>query len=288
MGLKILVDQNPKLKIIVTGSSSFDLSQNIGEPLTGRKRTLTLYPFANLELKSLFNTHELKIRLPEYLVYGSYPEIIKASSHKEKAEILNELVNSYLLRDVLALDKIRGTAQLLVLLKLIAFQIGNQVSLNELATQVGLDVKTVNRYLDILEKAFVIRKIGSFSRNLRKEVTSKAKYYFLDNGIRNGVILNFNKIEDRDDVGKLFEHFVMMERIKANDYLNRFCNSYFWRTYDQKEIDLVEEREGKLFAYELKWSERKKYSVPKDWQKTYPNSEFELITSANYLNFILN
>ena len=288
MGLKILVDQNPQLKIIVTGSSSFDLSQNIGEPLTGRKRTLTLYPFANLELKSLFNKHELKIRLPEYLVYGSYPEIIKASSHKEKAEILNELVNSYLLKDVMVLDKIRGAQQLLNLLKLIAFQIGNQVSLNELATQVGLDVKTVNRYLDILEKAFVIRKIGSFSRNLRKEITSKAKYYFLDNGIRNGVILNFNKIEDRDDVGKLFENFVMMERIKANDYLNRFCISYFWRTYDQKEIDLVEEREGKLFAYELKWSERKKYSVPKDWQKTYPNSEFELITSANYLNFILN
>ena len=286
-GLKILVDQKPQLKIIVTGSSSFDLSQNLGEPLTGRKRTLILYPLANLELKSLYNEYELQENLKDLLVFGSYPEVLTARNIKERIDLIEELVNSYLLKDVLALEKIRGTKQLLDLLKLIAFQIGNQVSFNELATQVGLDVKTVSRYLDILEKTFVIKKIGPFSRNLRKEVTTKAKYYFVDNGIRNGVILNFNKLDDRDDVGKLFENFVMMERIKAKDYLGRYCNSYFWRTYDQKEIDLVEEREGKLFAYEIKWSKSKKYSLPGDWDKTYPKSEYELITSANYLNFIL-
>lgn len=287
MGLKILVDNKPELRVLVTGSSSFDLAQQVGEPLTGRKRTLILYPFANLELKELYNEYELKNYLQDFLIFGSYPEVIKAQSNNEKVEILQELVNSYLLKDVLSLEKIRGSKQLLGLLKLIAFQIGNQISLTELATQVNLDVKTVQRYLDILEKAFIIKKIGSFSRNLRKEITSKAKYYFIDNGIRNGVILQFNKLEDRDDAGKLFENFVMMERIKINDYLSRYCNLYFWRTYDQKEIDLIEEREGKLFAYEIKWAEGKRFVPPKDWENTYPNSEFNLITSSNYTEFIL-
>jgi hypothetical protein len=287
MGLKILVDNKPELRVLVTGSSSFDLSQQVGEPLTGRKRTLILYPFANLELKELYNEYELKNYLQDFMIYGSYPEVIKAQSTKEKVDVLKELVNSYLLKDVLSLEKIRGSKQLLDLLKLLAFQIGNQISLTELATQVNLDVKTVQRYLDILEKAFIIKKIGSFSRNLRKEITSKAKYYFIDNGIRNGVILQFNKLEDRNDAGKLFENFIMMERIKANDYLSRYCNSYFWRTYDQKEIDLIEEREGKLFAYEIKWAEGKRFVPPKDWKDAYPDSEFNLITSSSYTEFIL-
>lgn len=287
MGLKILVDNKPELRILVTGSSSFDLSQQVGEPLTGRKRTLILYPFANLELKELYNEYELKNYLQDFMIFGSYPEVIKAQSNNEKVDIIKELVNSYLLKDVLSLEKIRGSKQLLDLLKLIAFQIGNQISLTELATQVNLDVKTVQRYLDILEKAFIIKKIGSFSRNLRKEITSKAKYYFIDNGIRNGVILQFNKLEDRNDAGKLFENFIMMERIKANDYLSRYCNSYFWRTYDQKEIDLIEERDGKLFAYEIKWAEGKRFVPPKDWEDAYPDSEFNLITSSGYTEFIL-
>ena len=170
---------------------------------------------------------------------------------------------------------------------MLSFQVGSQISLTELATQVGLDVKTVQRYLDILEKAFVVKKIGSFSRNLRKEIARKAKYYFIDNGIRNGVIMQFNRLEDRDDAGKLFENFITMERIKANDYLSRYCNLYFWRTYDQKEIDLIEEREGKLFAFEIKWADSKRYVLPRDWEKTYPDSEFKLISSSNYPDFIL-
>lgn len=286
-GLKILVDQKPELKIIVTGSSSFEISQNISEPLTGRKRTLILYPFANLELLSVYNKFELKERLNEFLIFGSYPEVITAIEKKEKITIIGELVNSYLLKDVLSLEKIKGSKSLWNLLKLLAFQTGSQVSVNELAAQIGIDFKTVQRYLDLLEKAFVIKKVGAFSRNLRKEVVKKAKYYFLDNGIRNGIILNFNRIEDRDDVGKLFENFVMMERIKLNEYLNRYCRTYFWRTYDQKEIDLIEEKDGKLFAYEFKWSELKRAKIPTDWAKSYPGSEFKVITPANYLDFIL-
>ena len=286
-GLKILVDQKPELKIIVTGLSSFEISQNISEPLTGRKRTLILYPFANLELLSVYNKFELKERLNEFLIFGSYPEVITAIEKKEKITIIGELVNSYLLKDVLSLEKIKGSKSLWNLLKLLAFQTGSQVSVNELAAQIGIDFKTVQRYLDLLEKAFVIKKVGAFSRNLRKEVVKKAKYYFLDNGIRNGIILNFNRIEDRDDVGKLFENFVMMERIKLNEYLNRYCRTYFWRTYDQKEIDLIEEKDGKLFAYEFKWSELKRAKIPTDWAQSYPESEFKVITPANYLDFIL-
>ncbi len=287
LGLKILVDNKPELKVIATGSSSFELSQNVGEPLTGRKRTVILFPFANLELLSIYNEFELKERLIDFLIFGSYPEVITANDTKEKIAVIEELVNSYLLKDVLKLNNIKGTNQLWNLLKLIAFQVGSQVSLNELATQVGIDVKTVQKYLYVLEKAFIIKRIGPFSRNLRKEVTAKAKYYFIDNGIRNGIILNFNNIDNRDDAGKLFENFVMVERIKLNEYINRYCNYYFWRTYDQKEIDLIEEREGKLYAYEIKWSARKKVKPPNDWVKTYTNSEFKVITQENYLDFIL-
>ncbi len=252
MGLKILVDQIPKLKIIATGSSSFDLAQKVGEPLTGRERTIILFPFSQTELTEQYNKYELKQNLENFLIFGSYPEIITARSQKEKVVLLNALVNSYLLKDVFSLEKIKGSKQLLDLLKLVAFQIGNEVSLNELATQVRLDIKTVGRYLDILEKAFVLKKIGGFSRNLRKEVSGKAKYYFYDNGIRNAVIAQFNKLDSRNDVGALFENFVVMERLKNNSYKAKPGEVYFWRTYDGQEIDLVEERGGKLFGFEIK------------------------------------
>jgi len=287
MGLKILVDQIPGLKVIATGSSSFNLSQKIGEPLTGRKRTIILYPFSQLELLNKYNKYELKEKIEDFLVYGSYPEVITSTNRKEKIAVLEELVNSYLLKDVFSLERIKGSKQLLDLLKLIAFQVGSEVSLNELATQVKLDIKTVDRYLDILEKSFVIKRIGGFSRNLRKEITSKSKYYFLDNGVRNGIVSQFNTLSDRNDVGALFENFIVMERLKANFYKNRPASVYFWRTYDGQEIDLVEEREGKLFGFEIKWSERKKQKLPKDWLKTYKNAEYTIINQKNYLDFIL-
>ncbi|MCX5855438.1 MAG: ATP-binding protein [Deltaproteobacteria bacterium] len=286
MGLKILVDHLPALRIIATGSSSFDLAGAIGEPLTGRKRTLTLFPISQMELKQKFNSYDLRQRLEEYLVYGSYPETVMAEGRKEKIELLEELVGSYLLKDVLAMERIRSSRTLLDLLKLIAFQVGSEVSLNELATQVKLDVKTIGRYLDILEKAFVIVRLGGFSRNLRNEVTSKAKYYFLDNGIRNAIIGQYNLLDSRNDIGALWENFIVAERLKKRSYTGIYGNIYFWRTYDGKEIDYVEERDGGLFGFECKWTMKKKDKPPKKWLESYPDATFELVTPDNYIEFV--
>lgn len=285
MGLKILVDERPGLIIIATGSSSFDLVQQLGEPLTGRKRTILLYPFSQMELLSEYNQFELKQKLEEFLVFGSYPEVIIAGSRSEKIAALEELVNSYLLKDILTLGGIKGSRSIFELLKLLAFQIGSEVSLNELAAQVKLDIKTVDRYLDILEKSFVIKKIGGFSRNLRKEITAKSKYYFFDNGVRNGVVSHFNDLSNRNDAGLLFENFIVIERIKKQSYKNIYANNYFWRTYDQKEIDWVEERNGKLFGYEIKWGDKRK-KEPKLWRQVYKEAKYELINRENYLEFI--
>lgn len=285
MGLKILVDQKPELIIIATGSSSFDLSRQIGEPLTGRKHTIVLYPFSQMELSEEYNKFELAQKLEEFLVFGSYPEVITAASRPEKVAALEELVNSYLLKDVFAFGGIKASRPVLDLLKLLAFQVGSEVSLNELAMQVKLDIKTVERYLDILEKTFVIKRLGGFSRNLRKEIVAKSKYYFFDNGVRNGVISQFNNLADRNDAGLLFENFIIMERIKKQAYKNIYANNYFWRTYDQKEIDWVEEREGKLFGFEIKWGD-KQAKEPKLWRQTYKEAEYEIINRNNYFEFI--
>ncbi len=287
MGLKIIVDQIPKVFVIATGSSSFDLSQQVGEPLTGRKNTIILYPLSQKEMNLEYNKHELKEKLEDFLIFGTYPEVITAKTKKEKIKILVELVNSYLLKDVLALEKVKSSKILLDLLKLLAFQTGNQVSLNELATQLKIDIKTVDRYLDILEKGFVIKRLGGFSRNLRKEIVSKSKYYFLDNGIRNAVILQFNSLENRNDVGALFENFMIMERIKKCSYDGIYSAFYFWRTYEGQEIDLIEEYGGKLFAYEFKWAKSKKIKAPKNWVNNYPDAEFKVITKDDYLDCLL-
>ena len=285
-GLKILIDRNKKLKIIATGSSSFEISKNIGEPLTGRKRTIILYPLAQMELLMHSTEYDVREKLKDFLIYGSYPEVLSEKRKSDKIELLNELVDSYLLKDILSFERVKNSKKLLDLLRLLAFQIGSEVSLNELATQLKIDVKTVDRYLDLLEKTFVIKRLGSFGRNLRNEVTTKAKYYFLDTGIRNAVISQFNKIELRNDVGKLFENFIIMERIKSNHYHKRISQTFFWRNYQNKEIDLVEERNGKLFVYEIKWSEKTKIKKPKEFLENYKNSTFKVINKNNYLNFI--
>lgn len=284
-GLKILVDHLPGLRIIATGSSSFELASQVGEPLTGRKITLTLFPVAQLELSKLHNPFELKENLERYLVYGAYPEVLTADRVEEKRRILNEIAGSYLLKDILEMDRVKNSKTLLDLLRLLAFQVGNEVSLSELAAQIGRDYKTVARYLDLLEKAFVIFSLRGFSRNLRKEIFRKSKYYFYDTGIRNAVISNFNPLELRDDTGRLWENFLFMERLKKQSYLNIYSNNYFWRTWDQQEIDLVEEREGKLFGYEFTWGDKSR-RPPKEWLKTYPNATFDVINRENYLSFI--
>ena len=286
MGLKILVDHLPHLRIVATGSSSFDLAAAVGEPLTGRKQTCTLYPISQVELNQTYNRYDLRQRLEEFLVYGSYPEIVVTAGRREKIELLEELSGSYLLKDVLALDRIRSSRTLVDLLKLIAFQVGNEVSLHELATQVKLDVKTVGRYLDILEKAFVIVRVGGFSRNLRNEVTSKAKYYFLDNGVRNAVIGQYNLLDSRNDIGALWENFVVAERLKKRSYTGIYGTFHFWRTYDGKEIDYVEERDGGFFGFECKWSPAQRVKPPKKWLASYPGATYDLITPDNYLDFV--
>lgn len=287
MALKIIVDQVPGIRVIVTGSSSFELAGQVGEPLTGRKRTLSLYPMAQSELLSAHNRFELKEKLADFLIFGTYPEVLLAPTLRARVDVLTEIANAYLLKDILVFDRIKSSRTLLDLLKLLAFQMGSEVSLNELATQLGVDVKTVNRYLDLLEKAFVIHRLSGFSRNLRQEVTTKSRYYFFDNGIRNALIAQFNGLEDRNDIGALWENFLMGERLKYRTYHGLYANAYFWRTYQNQEIDLIEEHSGKLFGYEFKWSPNKTVSPPSLWRGTYPESSFRVIHSDNYLDFVL-
>lgn len=285
LGLKIIVDQAPGIRAVATGSSSFELSGQLGEPLTGRKRTLILYPFSQIELLNLYNQHELREKLPEWLIFGGYPAVVTASSKKKKIVLLEEIMNSYLLKDILELEKVKGTKILLDLLRLLAFQVGNEVSLSELGQGLGIDYKTVARYLDLFEKSFVLFNLRGFSRNLRKEITKKSKYYFYDNGVRNAIISNYNQLDLRDDVGKLWENFLVIERLKKQEYKQIHANNYFWRTWEQKEIDWVEEREGKLFGYEFKLAEKKK-TAPKDWLETYPQASYQVISQENYLKFV--
>ncbi len=286
-GLKILVDQVPGIRVIATGSSSFELAGQLGEPLTGRKTTLTLFSIAQLELAKQKNILDLKEKLGDYLVYGSYPDVLNAKTNEERKTVLEELVHSYLLKDILELDKVKSSKILLDLLRLVAYQVGNEVSIAELATQIGVDTKTVARYFDLFEKSFILYNLRGFSKNLRKEVTKKSKYYFYDNGVRNAVVSNFEKVKDRDDAGALWENFLIVERLKNTSYNSKLSNKYFWRTWDQREVDYVEERAGKLFGYEFKLGDNKPNPKNrKEWLGAYEEAEYKVINKDNYLEFI--
>lgn len=284
--LKIIVDQIPGIHVFVTGSSSFELAGQVSEPLTGRKRMLKLYPFAQTELLSLHNRFELRQELEERLIFGSYPDVVTARTNKARIEAVSEIANSYLIKDILAFERVRNSGKIWDLLKLLAFQVGSEVSHNELSRSLGVDVKTVQRYIDLLEKSFVLYRLGGFSRNLRKEVTQKAKYFFLDNGIRNAVIAQFNPLDQRDDVGQLWENFMTIERIKYLTYASEVANLYFWRTYSQQEIDLVEERGKQLDGYEFKWSPKKAVKAPQEWINNYPGASFTVVTRENYQKIV--
>lgn len=286
LNLKIMVDQIPEIRIVITGSSSLELAGQVGEPLVGRKTTLLLYPLAQLELKKLFNQYELETQLQKHLVFGGYPEVIIEEDLKIKQEILKDITESYLLKDILELEKVKYSKLLLDLLRLLAYQIGGEVSLSELAEKLHIDVKTVARYLDLFEKSFIIYNVRGFSRNLRKEITKKSKYYFFDNGIRNAIINNFNPLETRNDVGMLWENFLFMERMKKRSYQRIYANDFFWRTWDKEEIDLIEERDGRLFGFDFKFNSSKMKPL-KTWRENYPDSELSIINKDNYLDFIL-
>jgi len=287
LNLKILVDSFPHAQIIATGSASFDLANKISEPLTGRKLTFTLYPVSYSELQGTFGIIETRSQLERWLVWGGYPAIITTDDPSSRERLLGELVGSYLYRDILELEGVRRADKIVDLLRLLSFQIGQEVSISELATSLGLNFQTVEKYLDLLEKVFVIFKVNGFSRNLRKEIRKNSRYYFYDNGVRNSLIQNFNSISLRNDIGQLWENFLVMERRKANQLAGRAVNTYFWRTYDQKEIDCIEEHGGKLYGYEFKWqSSDIRRAVRQEFLDTYPNSELMTISQNNFEEFL--
>jgi uncharacterized protein len=286
MILKLIVDSIDGIKIIATGSSVFDLSNKLGEPLVGRKNTIYLFPLAQMEFNEQENYKETTQKLEERLLFGSYPEMEQYSGWNDKITYLKEIINSYLLKDILIFDGIKQSNKILDLLKLIAFQIGQEVSLQELARQLGISKNTVESYLDLLSKVFVIYKVTGFSRNLRKEITKSNRWYFYDNGIRNGIIGNFTRLETRTDVGALWENYMASERVKHQNYTQKTVTNYFWRTYDQQELDWLEEENGNLSGFEFKWNENRKAKIPTAYAKAYPEASFEVINKGNYLDFI--
>ena len=283
--LKLMIDEIEGLRIIISGSSSFDKHKNAGEPLTGRKYTFTLYTLSENEYTQIENNINKMDKVRERLVFGNYPELLHLPDHQDKVDYLNEMISSYLLKDILVYEHIKNSQKIFNLLRLIAFQIGGEVSLQELGIQLGISKNTVEKYLDLLSKVFILHKVEGFSRNLRKEITKNSRWYFLDNGIRNAVIANFNPLQARNDIGALWENYMISERLKYQEYRRISSNNYFWRTYEQQEIDWVEERDGSLFGYEFKWKEEK-VKIPTQWKSAYPDASFELININNFSEWL--
>lgn len=284
--LKLMVDEIEGLHIIVSGSSALDLFNQTGEPLTGRKYSYTLFPFCEAEYDNAENKVSKPDKLKQRLVFGNYPELLHIPDNSDKKQYIAEIINSYLLKDILLFENIKNSSKIINLLRLIAFQIGSEVSYQELGKQLSISKNTVEKYLDLLSKVFIIHKVEGFSRNLRKEISKSSRWYFYDNGIRNAIVANFNQLVVRNDIGLLWENYMISERIKFQQYHRMIVNNYFWRTYDQQEIDWVEERDGTLFAYEFKWGE-KKVKTPGAWSRAYPESEFFVITPTNYHDWLI-
>ena len=283
--LKLIIDQIPSVQLMATGSSSFELANKINEPLTGRKWEYKLFPLSFNELVNETNLLEEKRMVPHRMVYGSYPDVVTHPG-KEVA-ILRELTESYLYKDILEFDRIHKPEKLTKLLQALAYQVGAEVSYNELSLLCGLDAKTVASYISILEQAYIIFRLGTFSRNLRNELKNSRKIYFYDNGIRNALIGNFSQVENRTDVGALFENYAIAERMKRKEYLMDYVKSWFWRNTNKQEIDYIEEKDGKIRAYELKWSPKRKASAPLSFRNAYPDADFTVINRDNIEDLLL-
>ncbi|HPR25674.1 MAG TPA: ATP-binding protein [Lentimicrobium sp.] len=283
--LKLLIDTYPEIQYLATGSSSFDLSNTLSEPLTGRNVKFIMYPVSLIELSPHFNRFQKDEMLENLLLFGSYPDIIDRPE-SQKRKLLDELTSDYLFRDVLRFENIRRSDVLVNLLKAIALQTGNEVSMRELSNLLKVAVETVQRYLLLLEQSFVLFSLPSFSRNLRNEISKGRKYYFYDLGIRNNLLQNFTPLSSRNDTGQLWENFCIIERNKKNQAKDRRVNMYFWRTYQQQEIDLIEEHEGILDTFEFKWKSRPGQKIPSGFRNAYPQSTYQIIDRENYHNFL--
>lgn len=283
--LKLMIDSHPRLTIIATGSSSLDLLNTAGEPLTGRTISYFLFPIAQMELGG--DLLKIKGEIDDRLIVGCYPEIFQLNTTKEKEMYLRELVRSYLLKDILLYSGIKLSDKLIDLLRLIAYQIGSEVSYNEISNKLGINKITVENYLDLLQKVFILFKLPSYSTNQRNEISKGVKWYFYDNGIRNAIISDFRPTPLRNDIGLLWENYIISERIKCNTYLQINRQMYFWRNYLQREIDLIELENGQLHAYEIKYGKDSKDKLPLAFKSSYPTAEFQVIHSDNYLDFIL-
>jgi uncharacterized protein len=284
--LKILADTFPEIQLIATGSSSFELGNKISEPLTGRSREYLLLPFSLAELLNVKDKIEINADLDKIMRFGLYPEVYSLPEN-EAIEELNQISSNYLYKDILQFEVIKRPNLILNLLSALALQLGNEVSLNELSRLLGETVPTVKRYLDLLEQAFVIFRLRSYSRNMRNEIAKGQKIYFYDLGIRNALIRNFNPLKLRNDAGGLWENFCIVERMKFNLNQRRFVNTWFWRTYDQKEVDYIEEEGGKLSAFEFKFSKQGKSNVRTKFLEIYRDASFVTITRENYLDFLI-
>jgi predicted AAA+ superfamily ATPase len=284
--LKLMIDELPSITIIATGSSSFDLSNQTGEPLVGRSHIYRLYPLSQQELAPYETALETRGLLPQRLIYGSYPEVVGLEQLNEKQDYLKSLISSYLLKDILTYAEVKGANVLYKLLQLLAWQVGGLVSTTELGNTLKVKGETVERYLDLLHKVFVIFPLGGFSKNLRKEVAKSKKWYFFDNGIRNAVINDFRPLETRNDLGQLWEQYIISERIKLLEGLQQSPNRYYWRTYDQQEIDLLEvDAHQRIHAFECKWSSGKT-RIPLGFARNYADAEFTVVSRDNYLDII--
>lgn len=283
IGVKMMIDEYKDKTIILTGSSSFEIMQKIGEPLTGRHFTMTLLPISAKECEG--NDFDKKNNLENLMIYGSYPEILSTDDTSIKEKLLGELVSSYLFKDVLSFDKLKSSKLLLDITRCVAFQIGNEVSYNEIANIAGCDQKTVKKYLDLLEKTFIIKAVSPYSSNPRSEITQKKKYYFYDLGVRNALIQNLNKLDVRNDFGQLFENFVFMEILKKNEFSGKLFGIYFWRSKKGEEVDIVIEQDGKLQGYECKWNDtRSKHKFT--FLENYKDADFNVVNKDNFLDFV--
>lgn len=285
--LKIIADNFPQLTAVATGSSAFDLANKLNEPLTGRHFKYQLFPFSYSEIHGQSAQVDMHFITEQNLIYGTYPEVFTTSSNEEKTRMLQTLTDSYLYKDILSFGLVRDSRKMRELLVAVALQIGNEVSYNELATKLGVGRQTIERYLDLLEKSFVLFRLYGFSRNLRSEINRKVKIYFYDNGVRNALINSFNSLNLRNDAGALFENYTVSEMIKKDELEAQKANFYFWRTYEQKEIDLIKEKNGEISAFEVKLSEPKKKISAETFVKEYPGSVFNVISMDNLDKFLL-